>query len=79
MNYYEILGVDRTANKEDIKKVYAGVYSLYGQICELAQIDKDKTANYELLQGLLQSDEKAVIKNDKLLLEEYFHFIKFLS
>jgi heavy metal efflux system protein len=34
---------------------------------KLAQIEKDKTANYELLQGLLQTDEKTVIKNNKLI------------
>lgn len=33
----------------------------------LAQIEKDKLANYEMLQGLLQSDEKTIIKNDKLI------------
>lgn len=34
---------------------------------KLSQIEKDKLANYEMLQGLLQSDEKTIIKNDKLV------------
>jgi cobalt-zinc-cadmium resistance protein CzcA len=34
---------------------------------KLSQIEKDKLANYEMLQGLLQSDEKTIIKNDKLI------------
>jgi len=33
----------------------------------LSQIQKDKLASYEMLQSLLQSEEKATIKNDKLL------------
>lgn len=32
----------------------------------LSQIEKDKLASYEILQSLLQSDEKISIKNDKL-------------
>lgn len=34
---------------------------------KLSQIEKDKKANYEMLQALMQSDEKTVIKNDKLI------------
>lgn len=34
---------------------------------KLNQIDKDKAANQEHLQALIQSDEKIVIKNDKLI------------
>jgi cobalt-zinc-cadmium resistance protein CzcA len=33
----------------------------------LAQISKDKLANYEMLQSLLQSDEKMIVKNTKLI------------
>jgi cobalt-zinc-cadmium resistance protein CzcA len=32
----------------------------------LSQIEKDKNANYELLQAIVQSDEKIPIKNDRL-------------
>ena len=33
----------------------------------LSQIEKDKLASYEMLQSLLQSEEKTTIKNDKLI------------